>query len=126
MIERQRTVLLVDNDEGFLEAISTRLEYAGFRCLSARSGAQGVSLFHEYDPDAVITDLNMPSGDGVSLAKTIRSQGNTPIIVVTGFEDAYQNELFEILDLEVLNKPFEFEVLMELLETEIGMASTEL
>lgn len=126
MLERVKTILLVDNDEGFLEAMSTRLSHAGYRCVSARCGAQGVALFHEYEPDAVITDLNMPSGDGVSLAKSIRSQSSTPIIVVTGFEDAYQRELFGILDLEVVGKPFEFEVLLELLETELGMASSGL
>ncbi len=123
MRERIPTVLLIDNDEGFVEAVSTRLRHAGYRVLTARSGAQGLALFQDGGIDAVVTDLNMPSGDGVSLVKSIRAHGNTPVVVVTGFEHEYQRELFEILDLEVLSKPFEFHTLLDLLQTEIGLAT---
>lgn len=88
MNESLRKLLIVDNDEGLVEALSLRLSDAGFDCLTARSGSQGISLFHEGSFDAVLTDLNMPSGDGTSLIRGIRATSDVPVIVITGFESA--------------------------------------
>ena len=124
--ELRRTVLLVDNDDGFLRAVTTRLEHEGFRVLTATTGAQALGVYRDGNVDAIITDLNMPSGDGVTLAKSIRAVGDEPIVVVTGFEAVFQTELLDILGVEVLQKPFEFERLLEVLNSEIGIASRDL
>ena len=120
------TILIIDNDEGVLSAISTRLEAIGYRCETASSGGQGLSMFDEGGVDLVITDLNMPAGDGVALASAIRARNSTPIIVVTGFHSEYSRELRSVEGLSILQKPFRTDELVELVEAELVMVGAQL
>ena len=120
------TILLIDNDEGVLAAMRTRLESLGYACETATSGAQGISLFQAGGVDLVITDLNMPAGDGVALAQSIRAIAETPIIVVTGFHREYARDLRTIQNLSILQKPFRTDELVELVEAELVMAGAPL
>lgn len=104
-------VLIVDNDESMLAAIRTRLDAVGCPCVTARTGAQGLSLFKDSVFDLIISDINMPSGDGVSLAKAVRAQCDTPMVLMTGFLDRYRDQIDEIGSCEVIEKPFSSESL---------------
>lgn len=119
MSDRNPTVLIIDNDEGLLSALETRLADDGMNVVSARSGAQGLAAFAAHDIDLVITDLNMPNGDGISLIEHIRSAGTTPVIVMTGFRDEFRPALRSLSNVTVLRKPFPTEQLRELIETEL-------
>ncbi|MEZ6244068.1 MAG: response regulator [Phycisphaerales bacterium] len=115
------TALLIDNDEDLLDALQTRLESEGVRCIVANSGAQGVSLFEVDDVDVVITDLNMPEGDGVSVAEAIRARSDVPIIVITGFRDEYERRLRSLANVSVVRKPFDTRELIQLVSIAITM-----
>ncbi len=117
--EHTPTVLIIDNDEGLLKAISTRIEMMGYRCITAGTGAQGMSEFEADRIDLVITDMNMPSLDGMGVIQQIRNQCDTPIIVVTGFKQAYVSALSEMHDIQILEKPFHSQDLMDAVESEI-------
>ena len=60
----------------------------GYDVVAASGGHEGLGLYEEAHPDLVITDLNMPEGDGVYLAKALRDNGcpksTYPIILITG------------------------------------------
>lgn len=117
------TVLLIDNDEELVEAVRARLASEGMRCLTAYTGAQGVSLFDEGDVDVVITDLNMPEGDGVAVARTIRARSRVPIIVVTGFRDEYNASIASIPNVSIIRKPFESEELVQLVSIAVELGA---
>lgn len=120
------TVLIIDNDEGIVRAIQTRLEFLGYRCATACSGAQGISRYRDGGIDLVITDLNMPAGDGVTVVSTLREIGPVPIIVVTGFRDEFTRRLREFDDVTTVEKPFESSHLVDLVEAELMMAGRPL
>lgn len=85
MVDKIR-VLLVDDDPDFIEANSIVLEASGFEVLSASSGADGLRMVKEENPDVVILDVMMEHTDeGFAVARRIRSRlrSNVPIIMLT-------------------------------------------
>jgi CheY-like chemotaxis protein len=84
----------------------------GYEVATANSGQEGISLLdsgNEYD--LVITDIRMPGMSGNELAKHIRNSDwtYTPIIAISGYHDAVEQELFD----GILQKPFKFKILVE-------------
>ena len=120
------TILIIDNDEGMVAAITARLESIGYCCVTAGSGAQGVAAFRDNDIDLVVTDLNMPAGDGLTLARTLRKSSDVPIIIVTGFHDEYRRELRTLRNVTLMEKPFDSRQLVELIEADLVMTGCEL
>ena len=113
-------ILIVDNDDAVVRAIATRLDTLGYECVTAGTGAQGLSLFGEQDMDLVITDLNMPMLDGAFLLTEIRAISQVPVIVVTGFVNAYARTLMSHANVTVLRKPFETAALIDMVELELA------
>ena len=117
---RQPTVLVIDNDEMLVQAVAIRLGQLGCRCVVAHSGAQGLSAFDHDEIDLVVTDLNMPDGNGVDLARHIRRGSDVPIIIITGFSQEYASRVSHIGRVTVIQKPFELEELLSLVELELS------
>jgi DNA-binding response OmpR family regulator len=113
-------ILIIDNDEDLARAIATRLRHLGYSCMTAASGAQGLSIFQANDVNLVITDLNMPHGDGIQVLETIRRSSDVPAIVITGFNSEYRDQLRRIRGVTRVVKPFESEALVDLVELELG------
>lgn len=116
-----RRVLIIDNDEGLVQALRIRLEAEGYECLTANTGSQGLALFSEADVSAVITDLNMPSGDGIAVCDTIKKASDVPLIIMTGFESEYIELLGWLGDIELIHKPFQIDALLDELDIAIEL-----
>jgi len=116
-------ILIIDNDEAVTRAISTRLGTLGYRCVTALTGAQGMAQFSQWNIDLVITDLIMPELDGVGLVERIRRISEVPIIVVTGFRDCVAR-VRRMSGTTVLEKPFESDALVDLVEAELAVRNT--
>ncbi len=121
MTHRPPRVLIIDNDDGLTLALRVRLESEGYECVTACTGSQGLSLFAESDFDAVITDLNMPAGDGIAVCESIRSTCRVPLIIVTGFESSYTDLLDRLGVIELIQKPFCIDSLLDELDIAIEM-----
>lgn len=121
MSESSPRILIIDNDEGVVAAITARLESMGYQCVTASTGAQGIAAFRDQDINLVITDLNMPAGDGVVLTRTLRETSDVPIIIVTGFHDEYRSDLSSIPSVILLEKPFDSNDLIDIVETELAL-----
>ena len=117
--QRTPTILLIDNDESLLAAMTTRFEHMGYHCITAQTGAQGIGEFQSGNIDLVITDMNMPTLDGMGVIKKIREHAETPIIVVTGFKQAYAHELRDCPNIQIMEKPFHNQALIDAAETEL-------
>ncbi len=79
-------VLAIDDSRTIRELLRATLEEEGFTFDCAVDGADGVKKFGEFDPDVVITDVNMPKLDGFGVIEALRGEdiGTTvPIIVLT-------------------------------------------
>ena len=86
----QPTVLLVENDELVMDAMTRTLVRQGYLVLSARSGHDAMSLM--YTPlqpiNVVVLDLNLPDVSGIDLCARIHELHPTlPVVVCTGGTD---------------------------------------
>lgn len=126
MSESTPRVLIVDNDEGMVAAITARLEHEGYECVTANSGSQGYIAVTEQYFDLIVSDLNMPMGDGIAFAKRVREQSLVPIIFVTGFEREFLSELQGIENVSVLSKPFHPNHLLDTIEIDLSATLTDL
>lgn len=79
-------VLAIDDSRTIRTLVQRAMEDAGFTCITANDGQEGVERFAEADPDIVITDINMPRLDGFGVIKSIRDgtiNRTVPILVLT-------------------------------------------
>ena len=77
------SVLVVEDDKNIAELLQMYLEKEGYAVTVAHDGGAGLSKFRAIKPDLVLLDVMMPVMDGWSVCKTIRSESQTPIIMLT-------------------------------------------
>jgi len=77
------SVLIVEDDKNIRELLQLYLEKEGYAVTVAEDGAQGLSKFRAIKPDLVLLDVMMPVMDGWAVCKSIRAEGNTPVIMLT-------------------------------------------
>lgn len=77
------TVLLIEDEMDLSRVLKSYLEKAGYAVLTSARGDNGLAMFHQYKPDLVLLDLNLPGLDGLDVAREIRRKGNCPLMMVT-------------------------------------------
>ena len=77
------SVLIVEDDKNIQELLRMYLEKEGYAVTCADDGGQGLAKFRAIRPDLVLLDVMMPVMDGWTLCKNIRSESQTPIIMLT-------------------------------------------
>ncbi|MGD9796856.1 MAG: response regulator [Acidimicrobiia bacterium] len=95
--ERRTSILVVEDEESFVEALVVGLEREGFRVHVARDGAEALERFALVEPDLVLLDLMLPRISGVDVCRQIRATSTVPIIMVT----AKSSEIDTVVGLEV-------------------------
>lgn len=121
--DNPQTLLVVDNDPELVKALSIRLTHAGYRCLVAGTGTQAIAEFARERIDLVISDLDMPCGDGVALGESIRRVSPVPLIFITGFKDSFKRRLRNVSNATVLRKPFDSDELLGLVECALSQSA---
>ena len=116
-------ILVIDNDEHVTQAITHRLTNHGYHCMTANNGEEGLSEYSLCEVDLIITDLNMPVLDGVEFVERVRATSSTPVIIVTGYSDQYRHRIRKIPHVTVVQKPFETQALLDLIEIELTQQS---
>ena len=122
------SILVVEDDRNIRELLQLYLEKEGYAVTIAEDGGQGMTKFRAIKPDLVLLDVMMPVMDGWTVCKTIRSESNTPVIMLTakGETDDKVNGLRSGAD-DYVTKPFEMRELIARIEavlrrTENGVA----
>jgi two-component system response regulator RegX3 len=77
------TVLVVEDEESYVEALGVALTREGFTVVVARDGIEALDRFHERPPDLVLLDLMLPRLSGIEVCRQIRSESRVPIVMVT-------------------------------------------
>ena len=77
------SVLIVEDDKNIQELLQMYLEKNGYAVTVANDGGQGLAKFRSIKPDLVLLDVMMPVMDGWSVCKAIRSESETPVIMLT-------------------------------------------
>ena len=85
----QRRILVVDDDIGFLEALSSILK-RNFQVFMATGIAEAKQVLMSEDVDAVCSDFHMRDGTGLELLEWLREEGNMiTFLMLSGTEDVF-------------------------------------
>ncbi len=90
-------ILVVEDEESFVDALEVGLAREGFIVEIARDGASALERFAEVQPDLVLLDLMLPKLSGIDVCRRIRATSRVPIIMVT----AKSSEIDTVVGLEV-------------------------
>ena len=80
-------ILVIDDDMAITELMSMLLKTHGFEVITTNSGAEGVKLVRERNPNVILLDLMMPDLDGWQVSKAIRAFSNVPILILSAIND---------------------------------------
>ena len=120
------TVLLVEDEDSFIEALTVGLNREGFRVEVAQDGATALQRFHEVKPDVILLDLMLPRISGIDVCREIRKTSTVPIIIVT----AKGAEIDMVVGLEVgaddyITKPYRIRELVARLRALLRRAAMD-
>jgi two-component system response regulator RegX3 len=127
MGEPETTILVVEDEESFVEALTVGLKREGFRVIVGRDGAEALSLFHAVRPDLVLLDVMLPKISGIDVCREIRTHSRVPIIMVT----AKTSEIDTVVGLEVgaddyVSKPYRLRELVARIRAALRRAPRDL
>ena len=80
-------VLIVDDDRKFVPLLERGFRFEGFEVSSAHTGAAGLDLLREAEPDLVILDIGMPGLDGFHTLHRIRMISDVPVVMLTARDE---------------------------------------
>ena len=78
-----KRILVVDDDAKTVELVKLYLNRDGYRVLTANDGVEALRLARESHPDLIVLDLMLPGIDGLEVCRTLRSESDVPIIMLT-------------------------------------------
>jgi CheY-like chemotaxis protein len=120
-----KTILIVDDEFGIVEALASLLEDEGYRVVTAANGEDGLARLRKEQPNLVLIDLMMPIIDGQEMLRIMRStptHASIPVIVMSAApkstavlksEKAREISAF-------LRKPFDLQTLLDTIAPLIG------
>jgi len=112
------TVLVVDDDEDLLELLKYEYTLKGFRALSAHCGDEAFGITESQPVDAVVTDIRMAGGDGLSLLRTLKgiNARHPVVILISGYADTTAREILALGGEALFAKPFRLKDLVRATE----------
>jgi len=109
------SVLLVDDEKGYLNVLSNRLLKRSIHATKAFSGTQAIQILRKHDFDVVVLDLKMEDMDGIEVLKIMKKMvPDLPVIILSGHGSqtaAQEGMAFGAFD--YLSKPCELQELMD-------------
>ena len=112
-LEPQADILIVDDDVGLRDTLADFLELEGYATRQAANVAGARAELARQAPDLLLLDINMPGGDGLTLAAEIRARMTTPIIILSGKGSMVDRVVgLEVGADDYLPKPFELRELL--------------
>ena len=100
-------ILVVDDEPKIVRLARDYLEKNGFRVVIAGDGPSALAMARRVHPDLVVLDLLLPGMDGREVCRTLRAEGDVPIIMLTALsEESDQVAGLEIGADDYIVKPF--------------------
>lgn len=119
-------ILVVDDEPQITRVLRTSLSAQGYDIRVANSGEMALEIMKDWQPSLIITDLSMPSVDGVQLCRAVRANSQIPIIVLS-VRDKEQQKV-EALDAgadDYVTKPFGMNELLARVRANLRRVPTE-
>lgn len=116
MTNKQK-ILIVDDEADLRELISSEFELNGFDTVEAENGTIALSIVKEQKIDAIVSDIRMPGGDGITLIKKLNELPNPPLLVfITGFADITPEEALALGAKAIFSKPFDLAAIVDAIQ----------
>lgn len=94
MEKKAATILCIDDEQTALQLRQSVLESAGYKVITAKSGARGVQVFRSEPVDAVVLDYWMADMNGMQAAREIRKlSSKVPIIILSAYGELLDESL---------------------------------
>jgi CheY-like chemotaxis protein len=122
----RQLILVVDDDAGLCDSIRALLETMGYAVRTAGNSCEALVEIDAHRPDAILTDIYMPEGDGYELISKMRDGNvNIPIVAMSG--GPFQCDIHDYLGMAkrlgavaAIEKPFRAAALVEMLDRAIS------
>ena len=100
-------ILVVEDEKALLESLTYNLRHQGYIVDPVSDGLEALDSARKNHPDLILLDIMLPGMDGFEIARTLRKEMNTPILMLTARDD----EIDRVVGLEVgaddyMTKPF--------------------
>ncbi|MDE0499703.1 MAG: response regulator transcription factor [Acidimicrobiaceae bacterium] len=120
------SVLVVDDEPSFTEALTVGLRREGFEVRTAADGRAALAEINEAEPDLVLLDVMLPGMSGLDVCRELRKQSRVPLIMVT----ARAEEIDAVVGLEVgaddyVAKPYRMRELVARMRAVLRRASEQ-
>jgi DNA-binding response OmpR family regulator len=125
------TILVADDERKITDMLRRTLAYEGYHVITAANGREALAQASSQRPDIIVLDWMMPDLDGIEVARRIRENDTTPILMLTARDTI--DDRVEGLDSgadDYLVKPFSLEELLArvraVIRRRVGRASPEI
>ena len=122
------TILVVEDDQALAEALQDTLDTAGYNVLLAENGRVALTALEENQVDLVVSDINMPQMSGDALLKRVKSlYPDIPVMLMTAYGTIEQAvDAMREGAVDYMVKPFEAEVLINMVSRYVGTQRDEM
>ncbi len=125
-MDKNKKVLVIDDDAHIRRIIQIKLKKKGYSVLTAKNGEEGLNMIKAEKPDAVISDINMPKIDGVTLCKMTnefkKERPYLTIIVTARISPDERAWVKEMTDTQFMEKPVSPSKLIDALDQYFGIS----
>jgi CheY-like chemotaxis protein len=112
-----KTILVVEDNPEAREMVSLVLSSAGFVVRTAEDGQEALDAVQDWQPDLIITDIQMPKVDGIEMIKRMREHFKSkavPIVVMSAITSGVTQEALDAGANESTPKPMQVRSLLKL------------
>jgi DNA-binding response OmpR family regulator len=123
-VTASRLVLLVDDDQDLLTALSGGLRQRGYEIAVARDAVAAMSAAVKLKPQVIVLDVGLPGGEGTVVMKRMHALpqlAGVPVVIISGRDpQQYREDALEAGASAYLSKPFEVDELVAALRVAMG------
>jgi DNA-binding response OmpR family regulator len=122
-------ILIIDDDPMIHKLLGAILQKAGFECLDANGGSEGLEMASAQAPELIILDIMMPGMNGFEVMRALKSApatANIPVIFLSGkFHNREKTQARELGAADFMEKPFERNELLARIRTYLTIRRQE-
>jgi DNA-binding response OmpR family regulator len=120
----EKKILIVDDEQFILMALTDAVENEGFVCLTASDGEEALAVARREKPDLILLDIMMPKKDGFEVCKELKSDPETkhiPVVMLSAKSQAVDIEKGKQVGADdYVTKPFRPSTLRKLFSDVLG------
>ncbi len=120
-----KKILIIDDEQLMLDALSELFTRCGWLVENANNGENGLKMKSSFNPDVILSDINMPKLDGLELLDILyEEQCLIPVIFLTGYKDSEKiKRAWTACAFEFLEKPIEKDKLLEVCDNALNFGT---